>query len=252
MPTEQQIAAVVGMLAHAAREFGISDAFVVGGYPRNVAMGLPMSEVHDLDVASGTPEHAAQLAGFVAEEAAAEEPEIKHRTMTITLQLDGVEVDFQGPSAHSDVLPYLHMWGVDATPIALNVFDRDFTINSLAIPIGTEDILDLTGRGLEDIGARRIASITPASEVVPRNPLMITRAVKFSAKFGFDIDGELWEAMRDNVEALRAKISPERLAIEAEVLSKQDTAAMLKELGLSFLSSEEWIEAGERIEEEGG
>ena len=249
MPTEQEISAVVGMLSHAAREFGITDAFIVGGYPRNIAMGLPMSEVHDLDVASGTPEKAAQLAGFVAEESGAADPEIKHRTMTITLTLDGVEVDFQGPASHDDVLPYLHMNGIEATAIARNVFDRDFTINSLAIPIGTDDILDLTGRGMDDIGARRIVSITPAAEVVPRNPLMITRAIKFSAKFGFKIDDELWQAMRSNVETLKGKISPERLAIEAEVLSKFDTARMLGELGLSFLSSHEWIEAGERIEE---
>jgi poly(A) polymerase len=251
MPTKGQIRQAISLLEGTCRQYGIRDAFLVGGYPRAIAMGLPMTEVHDLDIASGTPEKASQLAGFVYEAAGEEKYKVHHRTMAVTIEVGGVEMDFQGPASHDDAMPYMHAWGVDATPIARNVFDRDFTINSLAIPIGGDEVLDLTRRGMTDIEEGRIATILPADFSVPRDPLVITRAVRFAAKFGFRIDGPLWKAMLDNAGGLsdESKLSKERLAIEAFVLSKYDVGEMLGELGLEFLGSPEWARAGEAMRE---
>jgi len=252
MPRAEQIKEVIALLDEVCARHGISDAFHVGGYPRSVAMGLGYADVKDLDIASGTPDKATQLAGLVASEGKAENYEILHRTMTIRLEVNGVEMDFQGPMAHEEVLPTLHMWGVEATPIARNIFDRDFTINALAIPIGSDQVLDLTKRGMDDIDEGRIASILPPEEAVPRNPLMITRAVRFAYKYDYVIDGALWHAMKTNVGKLKEGISPERLAIEAFVLSKHDVGDMLDELDLGYMHGPRMVEVGKELSEEEG
>lgn len=232
MPTPRQIKKAISDICAAAKTYGISDAFFVGGYPRALAMGTGLGDVHDLDVATGTPDKATQLAGFLAE---SDLPETHHRTNTVTIEMDGLEIDFQGPSAHEHTLPYLHAAGVDPTPVAMNIFDRDFTINSLAIPVGTNEILDLTSRGIRDIEDKRIATIAMPNDIVPRDPLVITRAVRFAHKYGFSIDGRLWKAMKDFSHVVPQAISRKRLVVEAHTLAQYDTMDTLKELGLEFL-----------------
>jgi tRNA nucleotidyltransferase/poly(A) polymerase len=250
MPKADQIRRAIVLLEDVCARNGIRDAFHVGGFPRSIAMGFGYDDVSDLDIASGTPEKATQLAGLVAAEGKADYYEVLHRTRTVRLEVGGVEMDFQGPAAHERVLPLLHMWGVEATPIARNIFDRDFTINSLAIPIGGNRVVDLTKRGMDDIDDKRIASILPPEDAVPANPLMITRAVRFAYKFDYVIDGALWHAMKANVDKLKEGVSPERLAIEAYVLSKHDVGDMLDELGLEYMHGPNLVEVGKEIAKE--
>lgn len=249
MWSERVVEAIL-LVEDVASRNGVTDAFYVGGYPRALAMGLGLDDVHDLDVASGSADGAAKLAGLVAE-AARSEVELLHRTMTSRTTVKGVEMDFQGPMAHEDVGPWIHLWGVEDTPLARNIFDRDFTINALAIPVGGNQIMDVTGRGMMDISREVIASILPAKVAVPKNPLMITRAVKFSLRYGYEVDAPLAAAMRENAPRLAEQISPERLAIEAYVMSKIDGAAgPLEELGLGFLNSQRMAEVGEELADE--
>ena len=245
MPDPKLIIEIIATIEQVAEEFGVEDAYFVGGYPRALAMGLPLTEVHDLDIASGRPQKAMELAGFFAERIKPEDYEILHRTGTVRVTAHGLEIDFQGSSSHDDVAPYVRMWGVEETPLAKNVFDRDFTMNALAIRVGTNEILDITKRGMPDISDRRIASIIPPDVAVPKNPLMITRAIKFAARYGFGIERNLWKAMAKHVGQLEKKLSPERIAIEAYVLSKYPQAEeMLEKLGLKKLESPAMIEKG--------
>jgi len=251
MPVSSQIVAVIRMIEEVARDFNLEgDEYFVGGYPRSMAMGLSLADVHDLDVASGTPQRAAQLAGFVAEAAKAQNVSIHHRTPTTTMLVAGVEVDFQGAQAHEEVVPYLRIWRVADTPIARNIFDRDFTMNALALRFGETEILDLTRRGVDDINDGRVVSILPPEVSVPKNPLMITRAVKFACRYGFSIDKALWEAMKGNSKKI-SSLSPERMAIEAYVLSQYPAARdMLVELNLKELASPAEIEKGQGFAED--
>ena len=231
----EDISRTVKTIEDAAKLYGIEDAFFVGGYPRTIAMGVPLSDVHDIDVGTSSPSHGPQLAGFVAEKTGGE-IRTRHRSGTSTVDTGFTEIDFQAPAAHETTLPYLHSQEIEPTPLAMNIFDRDFTINSLAIRVnGPLEIIDLTERGLRDLDQGRIATIIPAEHAVSRNPILITRAIKFAYKYGFTIDGKLWEAMKRHAPELKGKLSKERLMIEAEVLSQYNTKAILKELGLDYL-----------------
>ena len=227
MPTPQEIKEGIDLIEEIAFKYGIEDVYFVGGYPRSIAMGLSVNDVHDLDVASGRPGRAQELAGFVAEAGHADDFHEHHRTTAITVTFGDLEIDFQGAETHEHVLPYVRLYGVPETPISMNIFDRDFTINALAIKVGTNKIEDITKRGLLDIERKMVVSILPPEIRVKNDPLMITRAIKLSAKYGFDIDKSLWKEMRRNSGALEKKISPERLAIEAYILSRYPKAKEL-------------------------
>jgi poly(A) polymerase len=248
MPTGAQIKRIVSILGDVAKLYGINDAFFIGGYPRTVAMGLPLSDVHDLDIATSTPGKASQLGGLLAEQT---QGEIEERTKSTFVKAHGVELDFQAASEHEFTSPYLHAFDIDATPLAKNIFDRDFTVNSLAIPLGRNEIIDITRRGMEDLQRRMIASILPAKDVLPKNPLMITRALRLHCKYGFGIEKQTWQAMLENVDSFRNKISPERQAIEAYLLSKYgESIHLLEQVGLPELSLEEMITTGEKEADE--
>jgi tRNA nucleotidyltransferase/poly(A) polymerase len=245
-----QVAAAIQLIEEAAGRFGVVDAFFVGGYPRALAMGQTLEDVHDLDVASASADDAATLGGIVAEQAKSE-IESHHRTRAITVGVGAVEVDFQGPESHDKPSPWMHLWGVEDTPLARNIFDRDFTMNALAIPLGGNEIKDLTRRGMPDIMERRIASIIPPEVSVPTNPLMITRAIKFKLRYGFKIDPALWRAMTKYAGKLKEELTPRRLSIEAHVLSRYpESKEILRDIGLAYLVLEDVIEMGRRSSDE--
>jgi tRNA nucleotidyltransferase/poly(A) polymerase len=251
MPTPNEIADVVKLIESVAAEYNIDDAFFVGGYPRTLAMGLPLTDVHDLDVASGSPERAAELAGFVAEAGKAEDFKEHHRTPTTTVKIGNVEIDFQGSQSHDHVAPYVRMWGVPETSISKNIFDRDFPVNALAIRLGSNEILDLTRRGMSDIHDKKVSSILPPDEFVPQNPLMISRAIKLASKYGYKIDPLLWKAMKKYSSLLKKKLTPARLAIEAYVLSKYPQAKVLiGELGIEYLELPSVVQDGKQMAED--
>lgn len=251
MPTPQEISQTIKLIEEVSEKYGIGDAYFVGGYPRTVAMGMPLTDVHDLDVATGKPGRAKELGGFVAASGHADDIHQHHRTNTVTVTIGNVEIDFQGSEVHDHVRPYVRLWGVEETPISLNIFDRDFTMNSLSIKVGTNEILDITRRGISDIRAKRVVSIIPADVAVPHDPLMITRAIRMSVKYGFEIDPALWKAMKKYADLLRTRLSAERLSIEAYVLSKYPkTKDIIDSIGITYLESPALIEEGHEMAEE--
>jgi tRNA nucleotidyltransferase/poly(A) polymerase len=248
--TEADLEKAVDSISRSAKQAGIRDSFFVGGYPRAVAMGLPLSDVHDLDVATASVGKATTLAGLVAEDLKAES-EILHRTMSVRLSANGLEIDFQGPMDDPKVIEHLHEIGINPTPLTKNIYARDFTINTLAIHIvEPRIIIDITSRASKDIKSKLISSVLPPHSAVPNNPLMITRALRFSKKYGFQIEENLWAEMKKNSREMSKKLSPERIAVEAFVLSDYDVSKELAELGLEQMASPEMISAGEKAAEE--
>ena len=62
---------------------------------------------------------------------------------------------------------------------------RDFTINSIAVNIKSEEIID-PFNGVQDIKKKLIKATNPQAFI--EDPLRMMRAIQFSARFNFDID----------------------------------------------------------------
>jgi poly(A) polymerase len=92
---------------------------------------------------------------------------------------------------------------------------RDFTINTLLENLHTGERLDLTGRALSDLRAGIIRTPLEPRVTFFDDPLRMLRAVRFAARFDFEIDASAWEAVCAEAERLRPPaIAHERIREE--------------------------------------
>ena len=97
-----------------------------------------------------------------------------------------MEVDFA--STRSESYPKKgHLPVVEKIGCSLkeDVMRRDFTINALAKSVATGEIVDYTG-GLEDLKNKKLKVLHDESFI--DDPTRIIRGLKFSIRFGFDLD----------------------------------------------------------------
>ncbi|MGZ0712215.1 CCA tRNA nucleotidyltransferase (plasmid) [Coraliomargarita sp. W4R53] len=97
---------------------------------------------------------------------------------------------------------------------------RDFTVNSMALRVPSQTLVDPTG-GVEDLVAQRLR--TPADPRVSfgDDPLRMLRAARFSSQLGFEVDDATLEAMAE-LRATLEIISPERIQGELAKLLQAD------------------------------
>lgn len=113
---------------------------------------------------------------------------------------------------------------------------RDFTVNALALSVGskTSALVDPYG-GIADLGAKIIRAVGDADRRFGEDALRLLRAVRFAADLGFAIEPETWKALRAQADGLEL-IAKERIRDEISKLIMTDRAAegivMLEDGGL--------------------
>lgn len=155
----------------------------------------------------------------------------KHLETTI-LPIFGVPIDFvQLRKETYDVdgqqsrIPTIDTDNISPVDDALR---RDFTVNSMFYNINEGKVEDFTNRGVKDLqdGILR----TPLDPVITflQDPLRILRAIRFAAKFNFELDPELIKAARDSKvqKAFMEKLAHER--IWKEMVGVQETEGFKK------------------------
>ena len=93
-----------------------------------------------------------------------------------------------------------------------DVTRRDFTINGLLYDPERERVLDYVG-GQADLERRLVRAIGDPAARFGEDRLRLLRAVRFAARFGFEIETETWKAIRENA-AQVTECSPERIRDE--------------------------------------
>jgi poly(A) polymerase len=89
---------------------------------------------------------------------------------------------------------------------------RDFTINGMMMDPVNESVLDLVG-GLQDLDARLIRAIGDPSERFTEDKLRMLRAVRFAARFNFDLEQATAKAIERLAPAVN-QVSSERVRDE--------------------------------------
>jgi hypothetical protein len=222
-----------------SQTYGIEDCFVVGGFPRTLATTKNFLEVNDLDFTSPVVENVQKLGGLLAADLGIVDIGFSQRTGTMSYEYEGVSMDFRGKRIFTEgVRPLMREENISTTPIHLDVYARDFTVNSLLYSFIDNNIYDITGKAMDDIEAKIVRPILNPDVVIPINPLMVTRAIILNLR-GYSIDPELDESIHRNKELLfdGAKVSEKRLAYEYEKIIGYgpDGEYMLKEYGLEKL-----------------
>jgi poly(A) polymerase len=89
---------------------------------------------------------------------------------------------------------------------------RDFTINGLLMRHDSAEVLDYVG-GQADLQAKVIRAIGEPDRRFAEDKLRMMRAVRFAARFGFEIEATTFRAIRRHVGEIH-QVSPERLREE--------------------------------------
>lgn len=105
---------------------------------------------------------------------------------TVRLKIQGEKVDFastrQERYERKGHLPQVFDIGC---PLIKDVMRRDFTVNSLYKSVSSGEILDFVG-GLKDLKEKKLRILYDESFI--DDPTRIIRALKFSARFGFELE----------------------------------------------------------------
>ena len=92
-----------------------------------------------------------------------------------------------------------------------DVMRRDFTINALAKSVTTGEIVDYTG-GLEDLKNKKLRVLHDESFI--DDPTRIIRGLKFSVRFGFDLDEHTRKLQEDYLANINYDMSYKRVKKE--------------------------------------
>lgn len=192
-----------------------SKPFIVGGVPRDRILGKRSgkSDVKDIDLTTGSKESLA-----LAEKISKIIPESNYRTYDdghASIDFRGLHIDFSSNFITPGVEDEMRKSGVkDIDKMKLELYSRDFTMNTLLESLDFTSIYDLTGEGIGDIQAGIIRCPINPEITIGVDPRRILRAIKFAVRFGFKIEDKLKAAMLNNrkkIQDLPAKFVQDKM-----------------------------------------
>lgn len=90
---------------------------------------------------------------------------------------------------------------------------RDLTINAIYYDISNSKMIDVCGRSFDDIKNKVIVTPCDPDKTYIDDPLRIMRCIRFSCKLGWDIDKNVFESMKRNVDISKERIKDEVMKI---------------------------------------
>lgn len=196
-------------VAVAAQSLGI-EAYVVGGYVRDLVLNRPSKDIDFTCVGSGIA-----LAQEVAKSFEVHVPLSVFRNFgTAMLKLDDWEVEFVGARKESYRQESRKPIVEDGT-LEEDLERRDFTINAMAISLSADSYGELVDPfdGLGDIKRKIIKTPLEPGVTFSDDPLRMLRAVRFASQLNFDIDADTFFALSEHASRLQI-ISAERIIDE--------------------------------------
>ena len=186
-----------------------AEALIVGGAVRDIILG---KEPHDVDIATNMDmEKVAELFKSFDIGRSQDFGIVAVPYKGFTFEIAHYREEFGTSDArHPDEVRDVDSFEQDSAR-------RDITINSLGLDVeGT--IIDYQG-GLEDIKNGMIRAVGNPDERIKEDALRIIRAIRFAAKFGFDIEPETKRAVTELGHMLfRDEKNPEKTSVSAERL----------------------------------
>ncbi|KAJ9155113.1 Poly A polymerase C-terminal region-like protein [Pleurostoma richardsiae] len=150
----------------------------------------------------------------------AQNPEKSKHLETVTTKVFGFDVDFVNlrKETYAEDSRNPQMEFGTAQEDALR---RDATVNALFYNLHSGEVEDLTG-GLRDMDQKLIRTPMEPFQTFMDDPLRVLRLVRFASRLEFSIDPAAEKVMGDErvLNALRLKISRERVGIELEKMLK--------------------------------
>lgn len=194
----KRISAGARSVVEALQQAGYT-AYVVGGCVRDLLLNL---RPKDFDVAtSATPEEVHEL--FRGSRIIGR----RFRLVHVRKGREIIEVStFRGTDQGTDEGHNENIFG----SFEEDAFRRDFTVNALYFDPIKSELLDPTGRGLQDIADQSLVIIGDPATRFTEDPVRMIRAARFAAKLNFRVDESLQRAIKRNASLLQV-VAPARL-----------------------------------------
>ena len=195
--------------SEAADEFGL-EAYVIGGYVRDIFLRRPSKDIDIVAVGSGI-----ELAKAVARKMGRNAHLSVFKNFgTAQVKLGDIELEFVGARKESYTRDSRKPIVEDGT-LEDDQNRRDFTINALALCLNASRYGELVDPfdGLGDMDRLTIRTPLDPDITFSDDPLRMMRAVRFATQLGFDIDPVTFEAIERNKERIDI-ISRERIIDE--------------------------------------
>lgn len=204
--------------------------FFVGGCCRDDIMGC---EIKDIDISVALPDGGIRLAQWLqAEGHTVSEPSVFHDYHTAKFRLaEYPEIELESVQTRKESYPDRESRN-PVTSYGTHEEDcmrRDLTVNALYQNVSTGEIVDITGKGLEDIRDHIIRTPGDPYRTYDEDPLRILRCVRFAARFGWQIEKETLAAMVEMVPRMSI-LTPARISEEFLKMLQDDRPAMAIEL----------------------
>lgn len=204
--------------------------FFVGGCCRDDIMGC---EIKDIDISVALPDGGIRLAQWLhAEGHTVSEPSVFHDYHTAKFRLaEYPEIELESVQTRKESYPDRESRN-PVTSYGTHEEDcmrRDLTVNALYQNVSTGEIVDITGKGLDDIRDHIIRTPGDPYRTYDEDPLRILRCVRFAARFGWEIEKETLAAMVEMVPRMSI-LTPARISEEFLKMLQDDRPAMAIEL----------------------
>lgn len=198
-------------VGHAADTLG-REAYVVGGYVRDLILNRHSKDIDFVTVGSGI-----ELAQEVARMLGPKTKVNVYRNFgTAQVHQGQLELEFVGARRESYHRESRNPIVEDGT-LEDDISRRDFTINAMALCVNEDRFGELVDMfdGMGDIERRTIRTPLDPDITFSDDPLRMMRAIRFATQLDFTIDGETFEAISRNAGRIEI-ISKERIATELE------------------------------------
>jgi poly(A) polymerase len=215
---QDEIFSVIGKCADALG----SKAYVVGGYVRDYLLGISTNDIDVVFLGKGI-----ELAERVKKMLGSESKLSVFRNFgTAHLEWNGKEIEFVGArkeSYRSDSRKPL----VEDGTLEDDQLRRDFTINALAVGLNGDDYGKLLDPfdGLSDLKNGIIRTPRPPQITFNDDPLRMLRAIRFAARFHFQLSEDIPSAIAHLLDRLKI-LSMERIHEELNKMLMHDIPSM--------------------------
>jgi tRNA nucleotidyltransferase/poly(A) polymerase len=203
-------------IAEAAEPKNISKPYLVGGFCRDVFM-KDLKKIDDLDITCGD-ETIHLLAKNVSKMLGSSL--IKFPDGHSKINYGKYKIDFSSNFKIPNIKEILIRSGIkNPTNMQQEIYSRDFTINTLLMPMNLSSVIDVTGFAMNDIKNRKIDTCLSPKITFSYDPKRIIRVVYLAAKLRFIPSLRVVKWIRENNKAIS-------LLDEEYIKSKLDKAVI--------------------------